>query len=235
MAGRRSGTAAKERLSREAIAAAAVSLADAEGLEAVTIRRLATDNGVTPMALYWHFKDKDLLLDGVVEQVLNEIRLPSYPAGQAPDWDVRLHDCFAAILETLSRHPEVANLVHKRFLGSTAGLEAAEFAFQALRDGGFERNEMAAIGVQALHNLVVLVTMEPGERALRESEEEVARRTREKKAALQALQPERYPNVIICADELVDQPVDPAGYRDLGLDLLIEGIRARATKPGKLG
>ncbi|GLY18381.1 TetR family transcriptional regulator [Kineosporia rhizophila] len=229
MAGKRSA-ASKERLSREAIVTSALALADREGLDAVTIRRLATDHGVTPMALYWHFKDKDVLLDGVIEQVLEEVVLPSYPAGDTPAWDVRLHDCFAAILEALSRHPEVADLVHKRFLGSSAGLNIGEFAFSALRDGGFSRTEMATIGVQALHNLVVLVTMEPGERALRDSEEEIALRTRQKKAVLQTLAPERYPNIIICAEDLVDRPVDEAGYRDLGLDILIEGIRARAAK-----
>ena len=51
------------RLSRETIVASAVALADAEGLEAVTIRRLAQEHGVTPMAMYWHFSDKDSLLD----------------------------------------------------------------------------------------------------------------------------------------------------------------------------
>ena len=45
------------RLSREAIVSCAIALADAEGLAAVTIRRLASEQGVTPMAMYWHFND----------------------------------------------------------------------------------------------------------------------------------------------------------------------------------
>ncbi|MCD5312231.1 TetR/AcrR family transcriptional regulator [Kineosporia babensis] len=230
MAGKRGGTAAKERLSRDVIVASALALADAEGLDALTIRRLATDHGVTPMALYWHFKDKDLLLDGVVERVLEGVEIPSYPAGSQPEWHVRLLDCFAALLNALNEHREVADLVHRRFLGSTAGLDIAEFAFAALQEGGFGRTERAEIGVQALHNLVVLVTMEPGERALRDSEEEVARRIREKKVVLQSLAPERYPNIIDCAESLVDKPADEGRYRGLGLDILIEGIRARAAR-----
>src|SRR5665213_3657639 len=63
------GTDTRERLSRDVIAAGAVALADREGIDAVTIRRLATDNAVTPMALYWHFKDKDAVLDGIAEQI----------------------------------------------------------------------------------------------------------------------------------------------------------------------
>src|SRR6185437_12949937 len=58
MATRRSRSGDRERLSRDTIVAGAVALADAEGLDAVTIRRIANDHQVTPMALYWHFKDK---------------------------------------------------------------------------------------------------------------------------------------------------------------------------------
>ena len=54
--------AAPPRLSREALVEAAMALADREGLDALTIRRLAGEIGVTPMALYWHVKDKDELL-----------------------------------------------------------------------------------------------------------------------------------------------------------------------------
>ncbi len=70
-----SAPATRERLSRDVVAAGALDLADREGLEAVTIRRLATDNSVTPMALYWHFKDKDAVLDGIAEQIYKSVVL----------------------------------------------------------------------------------------------------------------------------------------------------------------
>lgn len=219
----------KERLSREAIVSSALALADSEGLEAVTIRRLATDHGVTPMALYWHFKDKDLLLDGLVERVLSEVELPAYPEAGLPAWDERMRDVLVAMLRVFQQHPEVAKLVHNRFLGCEAGLDLAESFFAALREGGFDEERRAEIGIQALHNVVVLVTMEPGERALADSEEEVARRIREKKAALENLAPERYPNVILCAGTLVSKPVDD-NYLNLGLEVMVEGIRAVQAK-----
>jgi AcrR family transcriptional regulator len=228
VAGRRNG--AKERLTREAIVSSALALADSEGLEAVTIRRLATDHGVTPMALYWHFKDKDLLLDGVVERMLAEVEIPSYPDGQVPPaWDERMRDVLVAILQVFQRHPEVAGLVHDRFLNCEPGLDLAEIFFAALREGGFDEERRAEIGIQALHNLVVLVTMEPGERALKDSQEEVARRIREKKVALENLEPERYPNVILCAGTLVSKPVE-GSYLNLGLEVMVEGIRAVQAK-----
>jgi TetR/AcrR family transcriptional regulator, tetracycline repressor protein len=213
------------------IVESAVTLADAEGLDAVTIRRLATDHGVTPMALYWHFKDKDLLLDGVAERVLDEVKVPVYAEGEWPQWHVRLRDAFTAILLPLTRHPEVADLVHKQFLACTSGLDIAEFAFAALREAGFGDQEMSWIGIQSLHELVVLVTQEPGEKSWKRSQAEAAQRVREKRAALQALLPEKYPNIVMCAPALVAEAgggID--AYRELGLDILIEGIRARAAK-----
>src|SRR5689334_25387975 len=65
---------AEERLSKATVAERALRLADEEGLEAVTIRRLAQELGVTPMALYWHFKSKDELLLGIVDHSLSGVR-----------------------------------------------------------------------------------------------------------------------------------------------------------------
>ena len=55
----------------------ALKLADADGLDALTIRKLAQDLGVTPMALYWHFRSKEDLLEGVAERVWGEIDVTS--------------------------------------------------------------------------------------------------------------------------------------------------------------
>src|ERR1700722_1452703 len=62
----------RPRLSKAAVVERGLALADAEGLEAVTIRRLASDLGVTPMALYWHFKTKDELLSGLADSIWAE-------------------------------------------------------------------------------------------------------------------------------------------------------------------
>ena len=62
-----------EKLTRAAVLERAAKLADADGLDAVTIRRLAQELGVTPMALYWHFKNKDELLVGLVDHLLSGV------------------------------------------------------------------------------------------------------------------------------------------------------------------
>src|SRR5512135_623562 len=63
----------RARLSKQAVVQRALALADAEGLDALTIRRLATELGVTPMALYWHFRNKEELLAGLADQVWGEL------------------------------------------------------------------------------------------------------------------------------------------------------------------
>jgi AcrR family transcriptional regulator len=66
------GVRTRQKLDREAVVDAALRIADAEGLEVVTIRRLAHELSVTPMALYWHFKDKDRLLAAVADRLWEE-------------------------------------------------------------------------------------------------------------------------------------------------------------------
>ena len=73
-------------------------LADADGLEAVTIRRLAQELGVTPMALYWHFKNKDELMLGLADYLLADVK-----ATRGPD-DPWLKQLRAMVEALLGRH-----------------------------------------------------------------------------------------------------------------------------------
>src|SRR3954468_9816449 len=104
----------KERLRRDDVTGRALALADAEGIDAVTIRRLAADLGVTPMALYWHFQDKERLLDGVAELVLAQVTLPA--AAEPRPWDERLREGFDDRLAGLAAHPSVVDVVKTRIL-----------------------------------------------------------------------------------------------------------------------
>ncbi|MER6342319.1 helix-turn-helix domain-containing protein [Streptomyces tendae] len=99
----------QERLRREAIADSAIAIADVEGLEAVTIRRLAKQHIVTPTALYWHFKEKDQLLDGMAERLFANVELP--PPEDSSPWAQQLSAVLAAFLASLRPQPAVAPLL----------------------------------------------------------------------------------------------------------------------------
>ncbi|MFI7133119.1 TetR/AcrR family transcriptional regulator [Nonomuraea sp. NPDC050153] len=107
----------REPLSRERVLAAAVVLADAEGIKALTMRRLAADLDVEAMSLYYHLPGKEALLDGVVETVVAEIhdavgRLDTTkPDG---DWRTRLRQRFLAARDVMLPHPWAPGLLGSR-------------------------------------------------------------------------------------------------------------------------
>ncbi|WP_268891589.1 TetR/AcrR family transcriptional regulator [Lentzea tibetensis] len=93
--------------------AAAIALADAQGIQALTMRRLASDLNVEAMSLYYHLPDKEALLDGVVETVIAEVgRLD--PNGGDEDWRTRLRQQFLAARQVMVRHPWVPGLLGSR-------------------------------------------------------------------------------------------------------------------------
>lgn len=221
MATRRSRSGYRERLSRDTIVAGAIALADAEGLDVVTIRRIANDHEVTPMALYWHFKDKGELLDGIAERLFSDVRLP---APSPKPWPEQLLSVLEALSDALRPHPEVAGLVSDRVLSSEAGLTVAEHTLALLRHAGLSAEQAAQVGGYLLNAVAMLVTTEPGREhgTDPEARDDAIRR---KTASLSGLPVRRYPNVVSSASVLAACP-SPDAYFRLGLDMLIAGVTA---------
>jgi AcrR family transcriptional regulator len=209
------------RLSREAIVACAIALADQDGLEAVTIRRLAQEQGVTPMAMYWHFSDKDSLLDGIAEALVAAVKLPE--PNDLP-WHDQLRDILAAFLDAIRPHPAVAGLALRRILTSEPGLAIAERALGLLRSAGFPAARAAESGSFVLCAVITLVTSQPGRPVQALEAEARDQMIREKRAALEVLSPARYPNVVAAAPSLVSC-ADDDEYFAINLDLLVQGLR----------
>ena len=101
-------------LSRERALAAAVTLADAEGLKALTMRRLAADLGVEAMSLYYHLPGKGGLLDGLAETVIGEIDAGVAGSPASEDWRTALRQRFLAAREVMLRHPWAPGLLSSR-------------------------------------------------------------------------------------------------------------------------
>src|SRR4051794_33451260 len=123
-----SKTETRSPLSREVVADRALALADAEGIEAVTIRRLATELGVTPMALYWHFRTKEDLLSGLADRVLDAVEVPE----RSGDWSADIRTALVALVTAMRPHPQVAHLVAERMMVHPRGLALTELALGTL-------------------------------------------------------------------------------------------------------
>jgi TetR/AcrR family transcriptional regulator, tetracycline repressor protein len=150
----------RPRLSKAAVVERGLALADAEGLEGVTIRRLATELGVTPMALYWHFRNKDELLTGLAEAVWAELDVHVDPGD---DWPDQLRGLLTSLVRVLRRHPSASQLLvgSEKRMGEAA-MVASETTLEVLQRGGFDLEYSAAIMKSALFTGVMLAMSEPG-------------------------------------------------------------------------
>jgi AcrR family transcriptional regulator len=112
------GPAQKQRLSRELVLAKALEVVDAEGLDALTMRRLGQELGRDPMSLYRYAENRAALLDGVTELVLNELTI--HP--QDPDWKAQLRQIAHDFRRLALQHPNVVPLLVTRPLSTPLGL-----------------------------------------------------------------------------------------------------------------
>ncbi|QOD92768.1 TetR/AcrR family transcriptional regulator [Chryseoglobus sp. 28M-23] len=120
-------------LSRERIVDAALALADSAGLPGTTMRALAGALGVEAMSLYNHVKNRDDLLDGMVDAVFAQIELPTGAGDWAGEMRTRSHSAHAV----LTRHPWAVGLMDSRRAPGPATLRHHDAVLGSLRAGGF--------------------------------------------------------------------------------------------------
>jgi AcrR family transcriptional regulator len=130
------GPAGPERrspLTRERVMAAAVELADRDGIESISMRRLAQELGVEAMSLYTHVRNKNDLLDGMADAVVGRIPLDTDGAG----WQAALRGLALAAREVVLRHPWAPRAVQLQTAPGPAALRYVDTVLGILRAGGF--------------------------------------------------------------------------------------------------
>jgi AcrR family transcriptional regulator len=217
----------RPRLSKATVVARAMALADAEGLEALTIRRLATELGVTPMALYWHFRNKEELLAGLADQIWSEIDTDVDPA--AP-WPAQLRALLESLVQVLRAHPSASELLVAGEKQSAAALEATEVALEILHRAGFDPQQASAVARSVLWTGLMLAMGEPG-RDPSLDEAERAEHQRRNRIRLAMLPPDRYPRLVEAAVPMTACD-DPDFHYQFGIDLFIHGVQAMAAAQG---
>jgi TetR/AcrR family transcriptional regulator, tetracycline repressor protein len=210
---------------------AALRIADSEGLDAVTIRRLAQDLSVTPMALYWHFKDKEGLLAACADRIWDDTaaRLALEVADASADAWAPLQSLLEALLGAMRRHPALARLTPSRVVACDSGLGVTEWTLAFLADRGLERPRAAASARFVLLSAVTLIDGQPGADVVEAAERREAQRV--KGVALASLPPTRYPNVVASAQYLTDCD-SPDEYFATGVALIVAGVRHQTSPVG---
>src|SRR5918912_3098787 len=122
-------------LSRDRVVESALELVDAEGPDALTMRRLGRDLGVEAMSIYEYTSGKDDLVRAVMERLLEELELPT--SGH-PDWKQRIRDVVDAWLRLSERHPKAFPLLYRERPFFPRDLFFPEEIYDALRQAGFD-------------------------------------------------------------------------------------------------
>lgn len=215
--------APRHTLSHELIVERALGVLDERGPDGLTMRALAEQLGVGPMALYTYFGSKDALLDAVRDHVLSGL-----PDAQADvDWVNQLRTLATDLYRLLVAHPALIHLFATRPLAGHEAAEATEARLAALRDAGFDRVTAARAHLTLLHHALGAATWEVQLNA--GSTDPDSRRRR--RASLEAMPADRYPTIVDLAPELVADAVGEDQFVS-GLDLILDGLRNRLAAGG---
>jgi AcrR family transcriptional regulator len=210
-------------LNRERVLDAAVVLADQAGVESLSMRRLAQELGVVPMALYKHVANKEELLDGMVDVIVGEIA----PAVPGPDWRNAVRLRVLSARESLLRHPWARQVLESRTSRTPAVLGYMDSFIGIFLAGGFSvdltHHVMHALGSR-MWGFTQELFDDAGPAPLTEMAPDV-------QAAMFQEMATRYPNILQVAmaashddGSVVGQGCDDQFEFEFALDLLLDGF-----------
>jgi AcrR family transcriptional regulator len=213
-------------LSKERVLRAAVKIADVEGIESLTMRHLAEELGVEAMSLYYHVANKEAILDGVIEAVVEEIEdaaggydVPT----DVDDWKMAVRERILLARRVMLRHPWAPGVIETRTSQSLAAVRYYEGLVGLLREGGFTYDLVH----HAMHAL--------GSRALGFSRElfepDDPNQAGEEAAAMLEQMADQFPYIVAMLGEIAhDDPDSTLGWCDdqvefeFGIDLILNGL-----------
>jgi AcrR family transcriptional regulator len=215
-------TASRPVLTRDVVVRTAIAVGDADGVEAVSIRRVASELGVTPMALYRYVESKDELLIAVADLAYGEVELPD-PA--AVGWWEGIASVAYSFRRVFLSHPAAAAIVTSRSAEGPNAMRILECILALLRKAGFGIEEAVQIQTALVRFIISLVAFEVS--LLPElSEDEREQKARRLRFELESLPQAAHPNLIAAAPYLT-APHDPERTFEQALDLLKAGIESR--------
>lgn len=211
-------------IQRKHVIQTALKLLDEGGIEGVTLRKLAQVLEIQAPSLYWHFANKQALIDAMADALLEDVARDIPENG---DWRATLHQVAAQIRQALNARRDGARVFAGTYVSTDNVLRTGETIIAAFVRAGADI-ELAATSAFSVLYYVLGFAIE--EQAL--GSERLAGGDARKEAFLQLAQ-EKYP----CSWRARDLLLAPAFDRrfETGLDLLLDGVRQRLPATGQTG
>ncbi|MEM9219715.1 MAG: TetR/AcrR family transcriptional regulator [Cyanobacteria bacterium P01_F01_bin.150] len=201
-------------LSRDRILQTALQLADAEGLEALSMRKLAQVLGVKAMSLYNHVANKKDIIEGIVDRVMGEIELPDIDA----DWKTAMRGRAISAYQVLLRHPWAAIAIMSGVNVGPAALRYVDATLGCLRKAGFSW-QMADYAWNTMDSHIYGFTLQALNFPFEEDEYAVVA-----KEFISIIPPEQYPYLNGLTQEVIAQRYNGIHQFEFGLDILLDGL-----------
>lgn len=220
---RSTAKAPREPVTRERAIRVAVALADSGGIDSLSMRKLAGELGVEAMSLYYHVKNKDELLDGMVGFVVNEMAIPASDAA----WKPAMRERSESTRDVLKRHPWAISQVDARSTVET--LNYLDATIGCLVAAGFSI-PLAAHAMSLLDSYVHGFALQ--EASLPLDEEGAIGAVTEDIMAQQAMTSGAFPHLAAMATELILRPGYAYGNEfAFGLGVILDGIEGSLAVP----
>lgn len=203
-------------LTREVVVDAALELVDREGLEALSMPRLARHLGTGVMTLYGHIANKADLVDALAERVLADLETVQ---GQPGDWDGALAEHMRHLRQVILRHPALGAVLAARGLPTPSVFRDLEACLGLLRSAGFD----GRTAVQIYYSLLTYTLGFLAWEIPRVHRQPATAYHQQWRSALDALPATEYPNLHDLSGQLADAASD--SQFEAGLDALLRGFR----------
>lgn len=213
----------RARLNRDVVLRAGVTLADEVGIDGFTMRTLATELGVVPMALYKHVANKEQLLDGMVDLVWGEVVEPRAERG----WKSAMRERCVSLRDALERHRWAVGLMEAHGRPGSENLRQHDAMMGCLRESGFSFRSTVHV-TSTLDAYVYGFALQQKTLSFetpQESAEVAAATQRDVPAEMAAL----YPHLLEVVTELAIAGYDYDAEFVVGLDLILDGVDTLRT------
>jgi AcrR family transcriptional regulator len=209
-------------LTRARVLETALQLADQGGLEALSMRKLGQALGVEAMALYYHFANKDKVLDGIVDLVFGEIVVP----GAGGDWRTAMRERAISLRDVVARHRWAIGMMESRVNPGPATLRHHDAVIGSLLAGGFDM-AMAAHAYSVLDSYIYGFALTKMNLPFDDTSD-IADMAQ---SMLEPFPVDEYPNLVaFITDHAMKPGYDFADEFEYGLDLVLDGLeRAQTT------